>query len=801
MVPRRTWYRSVVALACSAPLLASSGLSNGSEHTNGNAHPTQEAAQFGKELTRQREPLTFVQNRGQGAPETRFLASRGDSLIELLRDRIRMSRLTREPAGWCTTSVSLVFRGAAASARIVGETEARAKHAYYLGADPSAWAENVRSYHTLLYRGLYPGVDVRVREHTGSGQLEYDLLLAPSADLTRVALGVEGGTIQGIDADGSILIETPLGVLRQPAPLTWHVLPGGGTAPVGCSYRVLDATTYTFDVERREPGLELVIDPRVEWETYLSSIASSSADTVKDIHVRSVGPGPEDRIVTVVGTTRNQWFLRPRNAPFMHPNVGGDAIYVSVFDRRVTSGNAPSNAPCTSGTTGCWDQLVYSVVFGGSGDDVPLSLDVDDNGVLTIGGHTASADFVTTPGAYDNVFGGSREGFLLRWDPDSQNTGPANRLYATYFGGSQDDEVRAIAYENGTIYGVAVTNSPDIPEQGSYLDPTEPRPIGSTPGMPSTYKDDVVVFTLDLAQAGPAQATYLTYFGSNEADDPRALTLEGSPPRILVGGRTFDGWAPRGMPGEQTWPIFPVEPIGQLFGPNTAFMPLNSTGWEGFFIRIDPTQTGTDALLYSTYIGANGDDVVHDIAVTAGGRVYLAGSASNMNFPDGLVYNTNGKAAFSQWRGARDGFVLEITEEMREMLPAPNGGREPQVPYYSFIGTANDDEVLDIEAYGGERPPGGADHARRNHGLPDHTRRSPGTSQRRTGSVLLAPADRQDDRAARKPARVLDPLRRDPRGKFGAHGVRARGHGGHPGRRHSLDLPHHLALRLARGRL
>src|SRR4029453_7523787 len=51
--------------------------------------------------------------------------------------------------------------------------------------------------------------------------------------------------------------------------------------------------------------------------------------------------------------------------------------------------------------------LVYSPFLGGDDFDTGADLLLDADGSLTLTGHTYSADFPTTPGAYDRVRGGS----------------------------------------------------------------------------------------------------------------------------------------------------------------------------------------------------------------------------------------------------------------------------------------------------------------------------------------------------------------------------------------------------------
>ena len=60
--------------------------------------------------------------------------------------------------------------------------------------------------------------------------------------------------------------------------------------------------------------------------------------------------------------------------------------------------------------------MVYSTMLGGTGLDHAMALALDAQGVATVAGNTNSADFPTTPGAFDTSHNG-RLGATLRPPP------------------------------------------------------------------------------------------------------------------------------------------------------------------------------------------------------------------------------------------------------------------------------------------------------------------------------------------------------------------------------------------------
>ena len=64
-----------------------------------------------------------------------------------------------------------------------------------------------------------------------------------------------------------------------------------------------------------------------------------------------------------------------------------------------------------------------------------------------------------------------------------------------------------------------------------------------------------------------------------------------------------------------------------------AYQAANAGGYDAFVSILDPTQSGTGTLTYSTYFGGTGNDVARSIAVDASGVVYVSGYTFSTNFP------------------------------------------------------------------------------------------------------------------------------------------------------------------------
>jgi hypothetical protein len=125
-----------------------------------------------------------------------------------------------------------------------------------------------------------------------------------------------------------------------------------------------------------DPRYPLVIDPGLDYSTFLGGTTDDSGE---GIAVRG-----DNAYVT--GYTTSSDF----------PTTPGafDRTYNGSLDAFVTKLNDSGSA------------LAYSTFLGGTGFDFGAGIAVDGRGRAYVTGHTASADFPTTRGAFDRTLGG-----------------------------------------------------------------------------------------------------------------------------------------------------------------------------------------------------------------------------------------------------------------------------------------------------------------------------------------------------------------------------------------------------------
>ena len=301
-----------------------------------------------------------------GRADGGFVARKGLLVASFSQGAIRLQSGKGSPA-----SVGLSFEGYSRSATLIGEAKRDGSYNFFTGNDRAKWRANVAAYGSLLYRGLYEGIDVRVRD--AGERLEYDILVAAGADLERVVMRADGASGIEVAGDGSLMLRTANGSLRQTPPRTWEVLPNGETRLVECRFRKIDARRYGFESPARNRDLPLVVDPGLEWATYLGG---SEWEEIYDL--AAAGNGSED--VIAVGTTMSPDFSG-------RPTVAG---FVARFS-----------------ATGA---LVYKTILGGSDREWIRGIAVSASGEPVVVGESYSPDYPTTPGAYDTMHGFGADG-------------------------------------------------------------------------------------------------------------------------------------------------------------------------------------------------------------------------------------------------------------------------------------------------------------------------------------------------------------------------------------------------------
>jgi hypothetical protein len=138
--------------------------------------------------------------------------------------------------------------------------------------------------------------------------------------------------------------------------------------------------------------------------------------------------------------------------------------------------------------------LIYSTFLGGANVDIAAGIAIDTSAQAYVVGRTGSANYPTTPGAFDNTFNGDvYDAFVTKLSAAGSALG-----YSTVLGGSSTDLGRSIALDRAAQAAVTgATNSSNFPTTNDAFDPSY------------NERYDAFVTRLNAGGSGLAYSTFL----------------------------------------------------------------------------------------------------------------------------------------------------------------------------------------------------------------------------------------------------------------------------------------------------
>ena len=655
-------------------------------------------------------PLSFEPNRGQSDPRVKFVArSQGLTLFLASTDAVLVTR---------EATLKMRVLGANPDADAQGLDELPGRIHSLIGRDPRKWRTDARAYARVLYREIYPGIDLAYYGTRQQG-LEYDFVVAPGANPRAIRLGFEGADRIELSAEGDLLLHVGAASLRFGKPVVYqHV--GGARREIHGGWVRDGAATVGFQVAAYDPSAALVIDPIVSLATYLGGIGVDQAFAVALDNAGSVyvtGNTTSINFPTTVGSFGptvlggNDAFVVKLShdlSTAVHSSyVGGtgdeagraiavDAagnVYVTGFTNSMdfpTTGGAFQRVFAGGGNdafvikldpTG--STLLYGTYLGGTGSDVGLGIAVDAAGNAHVTGGTFSTNFPTTAGSAQPAAtpGGSREAFVTKLNP----LGSA-LLYSTFLGGAGDDVGNAIAL---SIAGVAYVT-------GSTASPSPPFPVtvGSFQTVFGGPAGGTDAFVTALSAVGAL--VYSTYLGGSASDEGLAVAVDAAGEAYVTGvtssgnfpatgaftftattqafltelnptgtGLVVSRAVPTGRldttardrdPGSPSVSVgIARDSIGNIFISGSE---IRCVG-VGCALKTDAFVVSLDPTATSTttqFVGGTGDDFGLGVAVDLAGNVFLVGDTKSADFPG------TASGVQTTFGGETDSFVVAITQ-------------------------------------------------------------------------------------------------------------------------------------------
>ena len=408
-------------------------------------------------------PITFEQNLGQASGQARFL-SRGFGHAAAIAPA---SASFAGPRGHVTMRLASVSE----TAELAGVDRLPGLSNYFRGSDPSAWRTGVPQYSAVRGRNLYPGIDILY--HGGDSGLEFDFIVAPGADPSRIRLRFDARvrlTRTGDLAAAGVRFHKP------------RVFQDRNAIPA--RFRRAASGEYTFSLGAYDPTLPLTIDPLIEFTTV---IGASGDDRPTATAFDAAGN------IYILGVTNSLNF--PLTAP-LQPQIRGD------FDVFLLKLNPTGRV------------TLFSTYLGGGAADGAFSLAVDAQGNAWICGSTDSNNFPVTRSAYQVTYAGGRDAFVAKVNP----TGSA-LVFATYLGSTGRDEANGVALDAaGNAYVAGFTNSNTFPVSNGAF---------QNQGLNGD------VFLVKFSSTG--SVNYSSVFGGNAFDSARGVAVTSAGVAYVVG--------------------------------------------------------------------------------------------------------------------------------------------------------------------------------------------------------------------------------------------------------------------------
>jgi hypothetical protein len=580
------------------------------------AAPSQEAALAQARSALSTLPLTFEANKGQTDERAKFVARGAGSTLWLTGDSAVFSF-----AGKDALQMRFVGAGEASLAGV----DAQASKSNYLRAEKSV--TNVPHYAAVSASGVYPGVDLRW--YGRRDKLEYDVVLAPGADVAKVRMALDGASETRLTATGDLAVRVGEREIVQSAPVAYQTAKDGARESVAAAFEVSNGEVG-FRLGAYDRSRELVIDPSISWSTFVGGSGDETGNGAAYDDNGTSGTTLDDSVV-LVGATSSIDFPSGFGHLPTNPHGNTDAYVVKM-----------RFAPTL--------YVAVSTYLGGGDYDEAYDVAIDGHTRnIWLCGQTFSSNF-PTQSPFQAVRGGQWDAFVSAIDGNGDIL-----LFSTYYGGSGNDYARGMCGESrvvagpnnvSTFYVTGFTASapaffPASLATGTGVNPF--LPAEAAPFQPiHGGGNDAFVLHLAAEQIAPFYGAYhlrSSYLGGTGDDRGYDIQLNRATREPHVTGYTTSSDFPR----------------HNLLGGSNGNTIQNSFGGfaDAFITRLNVDMFPADPRVWSTYLGGVAFEAGQAIDVDDNGDVAVTGRTESFDLPR--------VSSFQQSRkGQDDAFVAHI---------------------------------------------------------------------------------------------------------------------------------------------
>ena len=311
---------------------------------------------------------------------------------------------------------------------------------------------------------------------------------------------------------------------------------------------------------------------------------------------------------------------------------------------------------------------IFFSYSGSTADNWGFTATYGPDGSFYGGGIVFAPGFPTSPGAYDESFNGNFDIGIIKLSPDGRN-----RIYATYIGGSQEDQPHSLIVDGqGNLILAGRSNSDNYPTT-------------ATSGPRGGW--DIVVTKLNASGNGIIGSMKIGGTGNdgvNIADENGARGLNSLKRNYGDDARSeviLDGANNIYLASCSQSKDFPTSP--------GAFQPTLSGMQDAVVLKLNPN---CNAVLFSTLIGGYVNDAAYVLALGNNNNVYVAGGSGSTDL-NGISKTGVLKSVYSAPGSTGDdcdGFVIELNNTGTAAISG------------TYIGTGKADQVygIEIDRYG-----------------------------------------------------------------------------------------------------
>ncbi len=595
----------------------------------------------------------FIKNVGQLKGQPNILYYYQDDHVFVGFARTFISHYLTLPGTSTVLSFNVTFSSSQETMTVTASNPLSSKFHYYIG---EINATDVQVYQEIIYREIYPHVDLRY--FVSDEGLKYELLLRPGADPTQIAIRVENLSENfrlkveqaeiilessdekfnpvlldsGLKAFNTESHETVVGDFVRKADNAYGFMFQNISVPIRVPITI---DPYVFSTFLGGSGNEGISDLAMDSEENIYIIGSTTSTDFPATNVYN--GGTNDLFICKVNSSGQELifctFLGGSGRDYDSPGayIGLDSNANIIFASMTDSSNFPMvNSYDSTYNGGGFDlvvgklksdgsSLLFSTYYGGTGTDGLGQMLFRDSSIY-LSGTTSSSDFPIVS-AWDSTYNGNGDGFAVKLDSNGYP------VFSTFIGGSRAERGGRVALNSNFsnyMYLIFETWSDnDFPTTSNAFRRTN---AGVT---------DFVIAILDTNESS---LVYATYIGGSGDEGHCRITVD-SQGDIYFAGVTSSS-------------NFPM---------NNSYDASHDGGGRDLVIGKLKVHSDHTSLVYSTFFGGSGDDESLMKLLLIEDTLVFLGRTTSSDFP-------TKNAEDSSYDGGYDGFVSMMAKNGSTLL-------------------------------------------------------------------------------------------------------------------------------------